>query len=153
MTDVAHAPMSRAASAMQETSWISFDYAVLRAVPHVHLGTFVPVGVIVHARTADFLAMRVLSDRNTLSRCLPDVDTDLLLRYLDAHVAVTMGDASAGPVALDPTSERFHWLTAPRSDILQTSPVHGGICRDPAEALERLYAMHVAREEGRGTRD
>lgn len=130
------------------TDWVAFDYAVLRAVPHVHLGTFVPIGVIVHSRTAGFLGMRTLSDHAVLAGCLPDVDTALLLRYLEAHMAVSQGAESAGPVALDSPSERFHWLTAPRSDILQSSPVHGGICRDPAAALDRLFDMHVRAKRG-----
>jgi hypothetical protein len=56
---------------------------------------------------------------------------------------VCRGDARAGPVALAPTSERFHWLTAPRSDVLQSSPVHEGVCADPGEALDRLFARYV----------
>ncbi|HLV26313.1 MAG TPA: DUF3037 domain-containing protein [Gemmatimonadales bacterium] len=130
-------------SGSEALEWIAFDYAVLRVVPHVHLGAFVPVGMIVHSRTAEFLGMRVLNDPAVLAGCLPDVDASLLLRYLEAHVAVSEGVASAGPVALDSPSERFHWLTAPRSDILQTSPVHGGICRNPAAALERLFEQYV----------
>ena len=53
------------------------------------------------------------------------------------------GDPAAGPVALAPPSERFHWITAPRSDVIQSSPVHGGLCDDPARALDRLYAEYV----------
>jgi hypothetical protein len=56
---------------------------------------------------------------------------------------VCRGDASAGPVALAPTSERFHWLTAPRSDVIQSSPVHEGVCASPAEALDRLFDSYV----------
>lgn len=123
--------------------WIPFHYAVVRAVPHVHLGAFVPVGVVVHARTAEFLAMRVLDDPARLAELVPGVDAELLARYLRAHEAVCRGDANAGPVALDSPSERFHWLTAPRSDVLQASPVHVGVCADPMEALERLYREYV----------
>ena len=81
--------------------WVSYDYAVLRVVPHVYLGTFVPVGVMVHARTADFLGMRVLSDTTQLRARVPGVDIDLLVRYLRACQLVCDGDASAGPVALN----------------------------------------------------
>lgn len=116
-----------------------YNFAVLRAVPHVHLGTFVPVGVALHARTAEFLGVRVLDDPRELARRVPDVDPHLLARYLAACRAVAAGDPAAGPVALAPPSERFHWLTAPRSDVLQSSPVHEGLCDDPAAALDELF--------------
>lgn len=122
---------------------VPFDYAIVRAVPHVHLGTFIPVGVVVHARTAEFLGMRALHDPALLAARVPGVDAELLASYLRSLVAVSAGDASAGPVALDSTSERFHWLTAPRSDVLQTSPVHGGLCADPEIALDRLFNQYV----------
>jgi len=121
----------------------AYDFAVLRVVPHVHLGEFHAVGVMVHARTMEFLDMRALSDANELARRLPDVDAVLLLRYLQTYRDVCAGRAVAGPVALAPPSERFHWLTAPRSDVIQTSPVHGGLCEDPAVVLEELFAMYV----------
>ena len=124
-------------------SWISYNYAILRVVPHVHLGTFVPVGVMVHARTADFLGMRVLIDAQQLRARVPGVDLDLLVRYLRACQLVCEGDATAGPVALAPPSERFHWLTAPRSDVIQSSPVHSGMTEDPRAALDELYARFI----------
>jgi hypothetical protein len=123
--------------------WISYDYAVLRVVPHVYLGTFVPVGVMVHARTADFLAMRVLDDVAKLRTRVSAIDVELLVRYLRSCQLVCDGDAAAGPVALAPPSERFHWLTAPRSDVIQSSPVHAGVTEDPRTALDELYARFV----------
>ena len=123
--------------------WISYDYAVLRVVPHVYLGTFVPVGVMVHARTADFLGMRVLADEAQLRSRVPGVDLELLIRYLRACQLVCEGAARAGPVALAPPSERFHWLTAPRSDVIQSSPVHSGMTEDPKAALDELYARFI----------
>lgn len=124
--------------------WISYDYAVLRVVPHVHLGTFIPVGVMVHARTADFLGMRVIADVSELTSRFPGMDLELLGRYLHACQLVCDGDASAGPVALAPPSERFHWLTAPRSDVIQSSPVHSGMTENPRAALDELYARFIA---------
>ena len=127
---------------------VDYDFAVLRAVPHVHLGTFVPVGVVVHARQAGYLALRAVTEVDRLRARVRALDAELLARYLAACVAVCRGDASAGPVALAPTSERFHWLTAPRSDVLQSSPVHEGVCADPGEALDRLVARDVEPEGG-----
>jgi hypothetical protein len=123
----------------------SYDYAVLRVVPHVYVGAFAPIGVIVHARTKEYLAIRTITDAALLRQRAADVDEDLLGRYLAMYRAVCEGDASAGPVALAPTSERFHWLTAPRSDVLQSSPVHEGLSDDPRVALDELYARFVER--------
>jgi hypothetical protein len=123
---------------------VEYDFAVLRVVPRVHLGAFINVGVVLHARTAEFLALRVLTDTAALKARLPGVDTELLARYLRSHQAIGAGDPSAGPVALAPPSERFHWLTAPRSDVLQSSPVHEGICEDPRAELEELYRAYVS---------
>jgi hypothetical protein len=122
---------------------VSYDYAVLRVVPHVYVGAFAPIGVIVHARTSEFLAIRTIADPVVLSRRSEGVDQTLLARYLETYRAVCAGDASAGPVALAPPSERFHWLTAPRSDVLQSSPVHEGLGVDPRIALDELYARFV----------
>ena len=122
---------------------IAYDFAVLRAVPHVHRGAFVPVGVVVHARTAEYLSLRAITDVAELGRRVRDVDLELLSRYLRTYERVCAGDADAGPLAMLPTSERFHWLTAPRSDVLQSSPVHGGLAEDPARALEKLFAEYV----------
>lgn len=121
----------------------AYDFAVLRLVPHVCLGTFVNIGVIVHSRTAEYLEMRVASDPAKLRACAPDIDTELLGRYLSVLEALCRGDAAAGPLALLPPSERFHWLTAPRSDVLQSSPVHEGVCDEPARALEELFERYV----------
>lgn len=122
---------------------ILYDFAVLRVVPHVHLGAFQAVGVVLHARTREFLGIKVITDPAVLRARVPDVDAELLARYLRSYEAVAAGDASAGPVALAPTSERFHWLTAPRSDVLQSSPIHEGLCDDPASAVTRLFDAHV----------
>lgn len=125
------------------TARVDYDFALLRVVPHVHLGAFANVGVVVHARTAEFLALRSITEVRELSARAPGVDAELLARYLAACAAICSGDSSAGPVALAPPSERFHWLTAPRSDVLQSSPVHEGICDDPATALDELFRRYV----------
>jgi hypothetical protein len=122
---------------------VSYNFAVLRVVPHVHLGTFVNVGVVLHARTSEFLGIRAITDPATLAALAPDVDIEVLARYLACLEGIARGDAAAGPVALLPPSERFHWLSAPRSDVLQASPVHAGLCEDPAAALDELFARFV----------
>lgn len=121
----------------------TYHFAVLRAVPHVHRGEFVNVGVVLHVRTTEFLAMRAVTDPAELAAMLPDVDAELLSRYLKSHEGITRGDPECGPVALLPSSERFHWLSAPRSDLLQSSPVHEGLTTDPAATLDELFAEFV----------
>jgi hypothetical protein len=123
--------------------WTAYSFAVLCVVPHPHLGTAVPVGVIVHARTADFLGIAVLTDPAELAARVAGVDVELLARYLRDLRDIAEGDAEAGPVALAPPSERFHWLTAPRSDVLQASAVHEGLCDDPTSKLDELFATYV----------
>ncbi|CAN5476564.1 DUF3037 domain-containing protein [soil metagenome] len=128
---------------MKHSSWIPYNFAVLRIVPHVHLGAFVNVGVVVHAPTAEFLGMRVVTEPEKLRQLAPAMDADLLSRYLQCCQRICDGDASAGAVALTAPSERFHWLTAPRSDVLQSSPVHEGLTSDPANAVDELFAAYV----------
>lgn len=121
----------------------TYHFAVLRVVPHVHRGAFANVGVLVHARTAGFLGSRIVTDAARLGARFADLDAELLARYLRAIEGICAGDAAAGPIALLPPSERFHWLTAPRSDVLQPSPVHVGVAVDPAAALDELFAEYV----------
>jgi len=122
---------------------VDYDFAMLRVVPRVHTAAFVNIGIVLHARTAEFLGMRAVTDPVRLAVLVPGVDAELLAKYLHACEAICAGDAAAGPVAMAPPSERFHWLTAPRSDVIQSSPVHEGICADPRVALDELFASYV----------
>jgi hypothetical protein len=124
---------------------IPYNFAILRVVPHVYTGAFAPVGVIVHARTAEFLGMRVITDADELTDRAGEMDVDLLVRYLQSYEAICRGDESAGPIALAPPSERFHWLTSPRSDVIQCGPVHEGLADDPAAALHALFSDMILR--------
>lgn len=123
--------------------WVQYHFAVVQAVPHVHLGARVNVGVVVHARTQDYLRARMLTDAEPLSALLPGMDIDVLGRYLATHQGVAGGDPSFGPIALAPPSERFHWLTAPRSDVIQCSRVHAGRSQDLDATLDDLFRQYV----------
>lgn len=136
---------------MNSDGLITYHFAVLRAVPHVHRGEFANVGVVLHARTAEYLDMRAVTDADALRALVPDADVELLSRYLVAHGRITRGDPACGPVALLPPSERFHWLSAPRSDLLQSSPVHEGLTADPARTLDELFVEFVRTSAARGS--
>lgn len=120
-----------------------YDYATVRIVPCVPAEAFVTVGVVLHARTARFLEARLRTERDWLLAHCPGLDADLVMRYLAAFDSVASGGPAGGPIGLLTPSERFHWLTAPRSAALQTSAVHTGRTSDPAGALETLFEQHV----------
>ncbi|MBW4717449.1 DUF3037 domain-containing protein [Saccharothrix obliqua] len=120
-----------------------FEYALLRAVPRQERGEFVNVGVLVYCKDLDFLGARVHVDEERLRALDPFLDVELLRANL-AHLGVSCdGDPQAGPVAGTTPGQRFRWLTAPRSTIIQTSPAHTGLTDDPAESLDHLLRALV----------
>jgi hypothetical protein len=123
----------------QPARTIPYDFAVLRVVPHVHVGACVPVGVILHAPTERFVGMRVLVERAALAARAPNVDIELLARYLTTYRAACNANDAGGSLSFGSPSERFHWLTAPRSDVIQSGPVHEGICADVNAELDALF--------------
>jgi hypothetical protein len=121
----------------------SFDYAIVRVIPRVEREEFVNAGVIVYCFARDFLGARIELDEARLLALAPDADLPLIRRHLAAIPRICVGGAHAGPLGLLPQRERFNWLVAPRSTILQTSPAHSGMCADPEAALERLIERAV----------
>lgn len=122
-----------------------FQYLVLRVVPRVEREEFLNAGVVLFCRAQGFLAARVGLDRGALAALAPDADAEAIIRALEALVAVAAGTAEAGALGRLDLSERFHWLAAPSSTVLQRSSVHSGVCADPAATLERLFAATVSR--------
>ena len=120
-----------------------YSYAVVRIVPRVERGEFLNVGVILFARTARFLSACIEIDQARLHAFAPNLDVASIERHLQAFVAICEGAAGGGPIARLPLSERFHWLTAPRSAVIQTSPVHVGYGDDPRTALDALCGTLV----------
>jgi Protein of unknown function (DUF3037) len=116
-----------------------FQYAVLRVVPRIDRDEFVNVGVIVFCRTRGYLSARVALDPRRIEALAPGVDLEAVGEHLEARVRVAAGDPTAGPIALLPQSERFHWLAAPSSTTIQTSPTHSGMSEDPEATLTRLF--------------
>ena len=122
----------------------SYDYAVVRVVPRVDREEFINVGVILFSKALHFLAARVEVNEERLRSLAPAVDVDLVRRHLEAIPRICAGEEDAGPIALLSQSERFQWLVAPRSTMIQVSPVHGGLCDDPGARLEELFQWLVA---------
>jgi len=121
----------------------AFDYAVVRVVPRVERGEFLNAGIIVWCLAQDFLAARVALDVTRLRALDPRADVDAISEHLAAVPRICAGDPSAGAVAMLPAKERFHWLVAPRSTVIQTSPVHAGRAEVPEAALARLFRALV----------
>jgi hypothetical protein len=121
----------------------SFDYAIVRVVPRVERGECINAGVILFCLTKRFLAAKVELDERRLLALAPDVDLELVRGHLEAIPRICAGGRPAGPIGQLPQKERWHWLVAPRSTIIQTSPVHSGLCEDPAQALEHLMDRMV----------
>ena len=116
-----------------------FSYAVYRLVPRVERGEQINVGVILFSRPLDYLASRTHLEEARVAALWPDLDPALVQPHLEAIERIAAGDADAGPIARLDTTERFHWLVAPSSTIIQPSDVHTGLCGDPAKTVEELF--------------
>lgn len=116
----------------------SFDYAIVRVVPLVDREEFVNAGVILFCRTRPFLGARIELDRERLAALAPWLDLADVEQQLALIPLICRGDPAGGEVAALPLAERFHWLVAPRSTVIQTSPVHTGLCEEPEAALDHL---------------
>jgi hypothetical protein len=121
----------------------SFDYAIIRVVPRVERGELINAGVIVSCPTEQFLAAAVELDAARLLALAPDIDVDDVRAALAIIPLIAAGDPKGGPIAALPRGERFHWLVAPRSAIIQTSPVHTGLCDGPQPMIEKLLSRLV----------
>ena len=122
---------------------VTYDYAVIRVVPRVERAEFLNVGVIVSCPEHALLAACIEIDPLRLEALCPGVDLDAIERHLDTIPLICAGGAAAGPIGRFAPRERFHWLTAPRSTIIQTSPVHTGRSRTPDTLVESLMAAMV----------
>jgi hypothetical protein len=123
----------------------TYDYAVVRVVPRVDRGEQVNVGVILSCADIDFLAAKIEVDEAVLRALDPEIDLAAVQANLEVIPAVCRGGAEAGPIGLLPPRNRFRWLVAPRSTIIQPSAVHTGRTSDPAACLEHLMDRLVRR--------
>jgi len=120
-----------------------YDYAVIRVVPRVEREEFVNVGIILSCPGRRFLDARIELDEGRLLALFPDVDIETVRAHLATIPAICRGGDGAGPIGRLSQRERFHWLVAPRSTIIQTSEVHTGRCSDPEAEIERLMDRMV----------
>lgn len=121
----------------------SFDYSVIRIVPRVDRGEFVNAGVILFCSTRAFLDARIELNRARLLALAPELDLAAVESHLEVIPRVCRGGKEAGPIGELPQRARFHWLVAPRSTVIQMSPVHSGVHRDLEAAMDSLMGKLV----------
>ncbi len=122
---------------------LSFDYAIIRVVPRVEREEFVNAGAIVFCMANKLLLSKIFIDEAKLSTLWPEIDLAAVRQHLEAIPRICSGAPDAGPIAELPARERFHWLVSPRSTMIQVSPVHGGLCVSPEEALHEILERFV----------
>jgi hypothetical protein len=122
----------------------SFQYALLRAIPSLPRGEALNVGVVLYSPRHRFLEARTTLDPERLRLLDPDLDLDAVRAHLTLIEQVAAGEPSAGPIAGLDRSERFGWITSPSSTTIQPSPVHTGVCENPAATLKHLFETLVA---------
>ncbi len=120
-----------------------YDYAVIRVVPKVDREEFINAGIILSCPDLSFLEARIKLNESRLLTLDPTVDLDLVKNHLATIPTICRGGDGAGSIGQLPQRQRFHWLVAPRSTVIQTSPVHTGRCADPSAALEHLLSKMV----------
>jgi Protein of unknown function (DUF3037) len=124
----------------------TYDYAVVRVVPRVERGEFVNAGIILSCDVERFLRAAIDLDEDALLALDMHADLDLIKNTLASIPAICAGGAAAGDIGRLSARERFHWLVAPRSTMVQTSPVHTGRCKDLHGALDHLMSTMIRRE-------
>jgi hypothetical protein len=121
----------------------AFEYSIVRVVPHVEREEFVNAGVVLFCDTRDYLAARIDLDERRLLALGPDIEMTLVQEHLAAIPSICEGGPAAGPIGAMSRRERWQWLVAPRSTILQCSPPHAGLCDAPEDWMERLLREMV----------
>jgi hypothetical protein len=128
----------------------SYDYAIIRVVPRVDREEFINVGVIVSCPALDYLAARIELDEARLRALHPGIDFEMVRENLASIPTICAGGPGSGPIGRLTPRERFHWLVAPRSTMIQTSSVHTGRCDQPSLVMENLLDRMVRVMDGPG---
>lgn len=121
----------------------TFEYATIRIVPKVEREEFFNVGVILFCKRKKFIGMKYFINPEKLKAFSPDVELDFFEDYLKAWELVCDGKAAGGKIGAMELSDRFRWLTACRSTIIQSSKTHPGLCEDPQQTLEEIFEKQV----------
>jgi hypothetical protein len=122
---------------------VPYAYTVIRVVPRVEREEFVNVGVVLFSRPRKYLGVRMHLDPARLRALWPDIDIEGVARTLGTIQLVAAGDPGGGPIAALPAAERFGWISAPSSTVVQPGPVHAGLTTDPEAAIDELYRKLV----------
>lgn len=120
-----------------------FEYGIIRVLPRVERGECINVGLILFCKRRRFLGMKYHLDDKRLRAFCPELDLAELKDYLQVWVAISEGKKEGGEIAKLDRAERFRWLTATKSTILQSSKVHPGLCSDPEAELDKLFEKYV----------
>lgn len=120
-----------------------FEYAVIRVVPKVEREEFINIGVILYCGPKKFLKCLIELDEKRLGALCCDVDVDELKGHIESFKKICSGGKDGGPIGKLSLAERFRWLTATRSTILQASKVHPGLVDDPELKLGMLFEQLV----------
>ena len=120
-----------------------FEYAVIRVVPRVEREEFLNVGVILFCKKLQFLGTKFQINEKRIKNFCAEIDIQILEEHLNTFERICRGDKDSGPIGQLPLAERFRWLTATRSTIIQTSKTHPGFCKDPSETLAKLFEQLV----------
>jgi Protein of unknown function (DUF3037) len=123
----------------------SFAYAVVRVVPDIEREEFLNAGLVLFCRARRYLRARASLDADRLASILADADASAIREQLGLVERIAAGEVEVGRLGSMSQSERFHWLTTPRSTVVQPGPIHGGMTDDPAATFEHLYATLVER--------
>ena len=123
----------------------AFSYAVVRVVPDIEREEFLNAGLILFSRPHQYLVARTRLDADSLGSLSAGGDLDALRQQLGLVERIAAGASDAGPIARMTASERFHWLTAPRSTAVQPGPIHAGVTDDPGATFDHLFALLVSR--------
>ncbi len=137
---------------MPEQPWVRFEYAVIRVIPRVERGEAINAGVVLFCRARRFLGARVgLGDARELAlrAIAPDADLDAIRERLEIIPLICSGAPGSGPIGRLTQAERFHWVVAPQSTVVQAGPIHTGICTDPVTALDDAYAAMLGLTDAR----
>jgi hypothetical protein len=122
---------------------VTFEYAIIRLVPKVEREEFFNVGVILFSKRKKFLGVKYHICPKKLNTYSSEIDLDLLNNYLNSWKLICKGEPFGGAIGKLELSDRFRWLAASRSTIIQSSPTHSGLCYDPQKELDTIFDENV----------